>query len=162
MRTFSLILALILTTGCPGSELPTFGTFSPNELDTADTGDTGIDGQPLVIEGQSWLYDGTIPGEEEAGVACPEDGGTCERCFLAQNGKVTISFRPKGAQEWAEVEYASYTPAMGSDTAIVVDLKWNWNPTTDAGLPTPWLGYVVISAASGIEYTTLAIGTCPE
>lgn len=154
MRTFIYLAALLSLTGCPGTEIPNFGTFTPNQL---DTGDTGITGEPFVIEGQTFLYDGDIPGEEEAGVACPEDGVTCERAFLAENNTVSISYRPEGTQQWTTVEYAAYTAASGSDTALVVDLRWNWNSTSDAGLPTPWTGYVVISASESTEYTTLAV-----
>ena len=162
MRTFSLILALILTTGCPGSELPTFGTFTPNELDTADTGDTAAGDEPFIIEGQSWFYDGVIPGEEEAGVMCPEDGSTCERCFFAKDKKMTISYRPEGAQNWTTVDYGTYDVPTWSESTLVVNIIWAWYPTEADTYPSQWSGYVVIDHYGSADTETIKIWPCPE
>lgn len=156
--TSRTVLTLILCStvaACEGYEYPNFGSVTPNTVDT-DTGQEALD-----IEGQPWLYTGTIPGEEEAGVTCTED--ECERCVLLQDGAISISFRPIGgtAQDWTTVQYGSYT---SSGSSYVVDLRWNWSAVSADGLANANEGYIVISEAQGAasDYTTLGIGVCPE
>lgn len=158
------ITALFLTcstiTACEGFEYPDFGSVTPNTVDT----DTGQEGEALDIEGQPWIYTGTIPGESEAGVTCTED--ECERCVLLQDGQVSITFRPIGstAQDWTSVDYGTYSAAPASSTGYVVDLRWNWSAVSADGLANANDGYIVISEANSAasDYTTLGIGLCPE
>lgn len=163
MLTLATTISALMS-ACEGYEYPDFGSVTPNTVDT------GQEDTPLEIEGQPWLYTGTIPGEGEAGVTCTQD--ECERCVLLHDTLVSITFRPIGgtAQDWTSVDYGTYSAAPNSDTGYVVfgRLGWagtyNWNATSDDGLASSNEGYIVISAtpsaASG--YTTLGIGLCPE
>lgn len=124
--------------------------------------DAAAQDEGLSVEGQPWLYTGEIPGEADAGVCSEED---CDRCVLLQDGHITITYRTRGTDEpWTSVDYGLYTPAMGSESTYIVDLRWTWTATSADGLPTGNSGYIVIaekdSAAS--DYTTLGIGVCPE
>ena len=158
------ILVFTAATGCEGFEYPSFGSVTPNTVDS------GQEGEALEIEGQPWIYTGTIPGEGEAGVTCGQD--ECERCVLLQDGQVSITFRTIGStdQDWTTVDYGTYSAAPASSTGYVVfgRLAWagtyNWNATSADGVATSNDGYIVISESQGAasDYTTLGIGVCPE
>lgn len=154
MRT-NICLILALSFGCEPTEPSSAGEPTPNNVEGYE---------PLEIEGQPWIYTGTIPGESEAGVTCTED--ECERCVLLQDGQVSITFRPIGstAQDWTTMDYGTYSAAPASSTGYVVDLRWNWSAVSADGLANANDGYIVISEASSAasDYRTLGIGLCPE
>lgn len=151
---YALLCLLASLTACEGYPFPAVS-------DTADTADTAGEGEPagFDLEGQWWIYTGEVPEEADLGV--PPDA---VRCFFLADRHVTLRWRLSEGDDWSSADYALYTPAMGSTSSYVVDLRWTWTASAADGLPTGNTGYVVIAerGAAASDFMTLGIGPCPE
>lgn len=163
-HTVPLLVALTLTCACEGYQYPTFGSYSPNQLDTADTGEGEDSGDSFDLVGDWWIYSGEIPGEADLGVP-----GDAERCFKlvstsSNTGSVNLKWRDPGgtAQDWTTAEYGHYSTTP--DGGYLVDLRYAWIAVEDTAVQPVYLAYVVISEANGgvDGYTTLGIDPCSE
>ncbi len=164
-HTVPFLFALTLVCACEEYEYPAFSRYSPNQLDTADTGeeDSGSP-EPFDLLGEWWTYHGEIPDEADLGVV-----GDAERCFKlvstsASTGSVNIKWRDPGgtAQDWTTAEYGHYSTTP--DGGYLVDLRYAWIAVEDTAVQPVYLAYVVISEANGgvDGYTTLGIDPCSE
>lgn len=165
-HTVTFLIALTLICACEEYEYPTFASYSPNQLDTADTGEgeDSSEPEPFDLLGEWWTYHAEVPGESDLGVP-----GEAERCFKlvetsSTTGSVNIKWRDTGgtAQDWTTTEYGHYSTTP--DGGYLVDLRYAWSAVEDTAVQPVYLAYVVISEANGGAdgYTTLGIDPCSE